>query len=148
VYWNGLEGSYFCRRLQSCERSESPFSPGNLPIDKNVGRRGLSNSAIIARLERRLKRSHRLKGLAELSFQPVPVHVRGRRLCEEIQRRRKDRQVDICFAAIAIGISCLGILGLASYMAEQRTREIASGSIGCNGGCSMALLSKDFVCLS
>jgi len=52
------------------------------------------------------------------------------------------------FAAIAIGISCLGILGLASYMAEQRTREIGIRKVlGATVATLWALLSKDFVVL-
>jgi putative ABC transport system permease protein len=52
------------------------------------------------------------------------------------------------FAAIAIVISCLGILGLASYMAEQRTREIGIRKVlGATVTNLWALLSKDFVVL-
>ena len=52
------------------------------------------------------------------------------------------------FAAIAIVISCLGILGLASYMAEQRTREIGIRKVlGATVANLWALLSKDFVVL-
>ena len=52
------------------------------------------------------------------------------------------------FAAIAIIISCLGILGLASYMAEQRTREIGIRKVlGATVANLWAMLSKDFVVL-
>jgi ABC-type antimicrobial peptide transport system permease subunit len=52
------------------------------------------------------------------------------------------------FAAIAIMISCLGILGLASYMAERRTREIGIRKVlGATVASLWALLSKDFVVL-
>jgi putative ABC transport system permease protein len=52
------------------------------------------------------------------------------------------------FASIAIVISCLGILGLASYMAEQRTREIGIRKVlGATVTNLWALLSKDFVVL-
>ncbi|HEY5745668.1 MAG TPA: FtsX-like permease family protein [Chryseolinea sp.] len=52
------------------------------------------------------------------------------------------------FAAIAIVISCLGILGLASYMAEQRTREIGIRKVlGATVAHLWTMLSKDFVVL-
>ncbi|NML40120.1 FtsX-like permease family protein [Chitinophaga sp. G-6-1-13] len=52
------------------------------------------------------------------------------------------------FAVLAIMISCLGLLGLAAYMAEQRTKEIGVRKVL---GASIAqvwfLLSKDFIAL-
>ncbi|RYF49056.1 MAG: FtsX-like permease family protein, partial [Cytophagaceae bacterium] len=52
------------------------------------------------------------------------------------------------FAALAIFISCLGIFGLASFMAEQRTKEIGVRKVlGASVLNLWALLSKDFVVL-
>lgn len=50
------------------------------------------------------------------------------------------------FAVLAIFISCLGILGLASFMAEQRTKEIGVRKVmGATVAQILLLLSKDFV---
>ncbi|MCB0571066.1 MAG: FtsX-like permease family protein, partial [Phaeodactylibacter sp.] len=50
------------------------------------------------------------------------------------------------FALLAILISCLGLFGLASFMAEQRTKEIGIRKVlGATAGSLMALLSKDFL---
>ncbi|MGF6928771.1 putative ABC transport system permease protein [Chitinophaga sp. W2I13] len=50
------------------------------------------------------------------------------------------------FAVLAIFISCLGILGLAAFMAEQRTKEIGIRKVmGATVSGILLLLSNDFV---
>ncbi|CAA9278762.1 MAG: Acidobacterial duplicated orphan permease (function unknown) [uncultured Cytophagales bacterium] len=50
------------------------------------------------------------------------------------------------FAALAILISCLGLLGLAAFTAEQRTKEIGIRKVlGAHVGGIVALLSRDFL---
>ncbi len=52
------------------------------------------------------------------------------------------------FAALAIFISCLGLFGMASFMAEQRTKEIGIRKVlGASVLNVWRLLSKDFVAL-
>ena len=54
----------------------------------------------------------------------------------------------LVFAILAILISCLGIFGLASFMAEQRTKEIGVRKVlGASVLNLWGLLSKDFVVL-
>jgi putative ABC transport system permease protein len=50
------------------------------------------------------------------------------------------------FAVLAIFISCLGLLGLASYSTMQRTREIGIRKVmGASVSSILNLLSKDFL---
>ena len=57
-------------------------------------------------------------------------------------------QLASSFAILAILISCLGLLGLATFTAEQRTREIGVRKVlGASVYSLVALLSKDFVLL-
>ena len=52
------------------------------------------------------------------------------------------------FAFLAIFISCLGIFGLASFIAEQRTKEIGVRKVlGASVFNVWRLLSKDFIIL-
>jgi ABC-type antimicrobial peptide transport system permease subunit len=52
------------------------------------------------------------------------------------------------FAALAIFISCMGLFGLASYVAEQRTKEIGVRKVlGATVFNVWRLLSKDFIVL-
>jgi putative ABC transport system permease protein len=58
------------------------------------------------------------------------------------------RKVASMFAGLAIFISCLGILGLASFVAEQRTKEIGIRKVlGASAVRLWRMLSKDFVIL-
>ncbi len=53
-----------------------------------------------------------------------------------------------CFAGLAIFISCLGLFGMATFMAEQRTKEIGIRKVlGATILTLWQLLSKDFVVL-
>jgi ABC-type antimicrobial peptide transport system permease subunit len=52
------------------------------------------------------------------------------------------------FASLAVFISCLGLFGLASFMAEQRTKEIGIRKVlGASVSHLWQMLSKDFVIL-
>ncbi|MBZ5856835.1 ABC transporter permease [Flavihumibacter profundi] len=53
-----------------------------------------------------------------------------------------------CFAVLAVLISCLGLFGLASFVAEQRTKEIGVRKVlGASVANLWQMLSKDFVML-
>lgn len=57
-------------------------------------------------------------------------------------------QLSTFFAILAIMISCLGLFGLASYLAEQRTKEIGIRKVmGASAFQLWGMLSKDFVVL-
>lgn len=59
---------------------------------------------------------------------------------------RKIGQLFTIFAALAIFIACLGLFGLATFIAEQRTKEIGIRKVlGATVSTITALLSRDFV---
>jgi putative ABC transport system permease protein len=55
-------------------------------------------------------------------------------------------KVALSFAILAILIACLGLFGLATYMAEQRTKEIGVRKVlGATVPSLVSLLSQDFI---
>ena len=55
-------------------------------------------------------------------------------------------RIALLFSIIAIIIACLGLFGLAAFVAEQRTKEIGIRKVlGASVSGLVALLSKDFV---
>jgi ABC-type antimicrobial peptide transport system permease subunit len=71
---------------------------------------------------------------------------------EEYQRLYKNEQIvsrlSNVFAALAIFISCMGLLGLAMFTAEQRAKEMSIRKVlGASAGSLFTLLSREFVVL-
>jgi putative ABC transport system permease protein len=61
------------------------------------------------------------------------------------QNEKQTRTLLYIFAGIAIFISCLGLFGLASFMAERRTKEVGIRKTnGASTGSILQLLSIDF----
>jgi putative ABC transport system permease protein len=62
------------------------------------------------------------------------------------QAEQQTGQLFITFAIFAILIACLGLFGLVTYAAEQRTKEIGIRKVlGAGVGRIVAMLSKEFV---
>ena len=58
------------------------------------------------------------------------------------------RKLFTTFSCLAIFIACLGLLGLATYTAELRTKEISIRKVlGANISSIVTLISKDFILL-
>ncbi|MDZ7716641.1 MAG: ABC transporter permease [Balneolaceae bacterium] len=64
------------------------------------------------------------------------------------QQETRAGNIFTSFAILAIFVACLGLVGLASFMVEQRTQEIGVRKVlGATATQVMALFSKDFVVL-
>lgn len=60
--------------------------------------------------------------------------------------QKRTGKLTLMFASLAIAISCLGLFGLAAFMAEQRLKEIGVRKVlGASSGTIIALLTGDFL---
>ncbi|MDF7815951.1 ABC transporter permease [Runella sp. MFBS21] len=67
---------------------------------------------------------------------------------QKFSQEQRIGQLSMLFAVLAIFISCLGLFGLASFVAEQRTKEIGIRKVlGASVSNVWQMLSKDFVIL-
>ena len=78
--------------------------------------------------------------------QPFSYNFLDDSFAEMYDAEQRIGSIALVFAFLAILVSCLGLFGLASFMAEQRTKEIGIRKVlGANAGNIVGLLSKDFV---
>jgi putative ABC transport system permease protein len=80
--------------------------------------------------------------------QPFNYTYLSERFGEQFQADEKRGLIFTIFTILAILIACLGLFGLASYMVEQRTKEIGIRKVfGANEGVILRLIAKDFLLL-
>jgi ABC-type antimicrobial peptide transport system permease subunit len=77
---------------------------------------------------------------------PVEVKMISQGMAEKLQSEKLLSVLSNLFGGFAIFISCLGLLGLALYTAEQRSKEISIRKVlGANLSDILILLNKDFM---
>lgn len=80
--------------------------------------------------------------------QPFEYTFLDQEFQEQYQNDERRGQIFTIFAGLTMGIACLGLLGLASYTAEQRTKEISIRKVvGANIQSLVYLVSREFVIL-
>jgi putative ABC transport system permease protein len=80
--------------------------------------------------------------------QPFVFTYLSQRFNDQFQADEKRGFIFELFTILAILIACLGLFGLASYMVEQRTKEIGIRKVfGANENTVLRLISKDFLIL-
>jgi len=79
---------------------------------------------------------------------PFEYHFVDENYAKKFENEERIGKLASCFASLAIFISCLGLFGMASFMAEQRIKEIGVRKVlGASVFNLWRLLSKDFVAL-
>ncbi len=128
--------------------TESPYEPVSQTLyflDSSIG--GILN----IRLSPNMTTAASLKKIAAACQQYSPEETFDYKFAdEEYANKFADEQrvakLAAFFATLAIFISCLGIFGMASFMAEQRTKEIGIRKVlGASVFNLWGLLSKEFV---
>jgi putative ABC transport system permease protein len=80
--------------------------------------------------------------------QPFAYTYLSERFNRQFEADEKRGKIFTIFTVLAILIACLGLFGLASYMVEQRTKEIGIRKVfGANENTILGLISKDFLML-
>ncbi len=83
-----------------------------------------------------------------LPDQPFTYTYLTERFNRQFEADEKRGLIFTIFTILAILIACLGLFGLASYMVEQRTKEIGIRKVfGANENTILKLISKDFLVL-
>jgi len=80
--------------------------------------------------------------------QPFTYTYLSERFNRQFEADEKRGLIFTIFTILAILIACLGLFGLASYMVEQRTKEIGIRKVfGANESTILQLIAKDFLIL-
>ena len=80
--------------------------------------------------------------------QPYTYSFLSERFNRQFEADEKRGLIFTMFTVLAILIACLGLFGLASYMVEQRTKEIGIRKVfGADEGVILRLISRDFLIL-
>jgi putative ABC transport system permease protein len=80
--------------------------------------------------------------------QPFTYEFLSERFNRQFEADEKRGKIFTMFTILAILIACLGLFGLASYMVEQRTKEIGIRKVfGANESIILRLISRDFLIL-
>ncbi|WP_276481431.1 ABC transporter permease [Paraflavitalea pollutisoli] len=128
---------------------ESPFSP----VKPTFFRLGKGLSVLNVRLSPSMGVSDAMTRITQVFKQYDPgVPFQPNFVDERFQEKFGDEvrigKLASCFAVLAIFISCLGLFGLASFVAEKRTKEIGVRKVlGASVFQVWRLLSKEFVVL-
>jgi ABC-type antimicrobial peptide transport system permease subunit len=107
----------------------------------------------IIKINPKLAAGDAIKRIGDVFAKVDPSHVQSFEFVDEAFAQKFEDEERIgklaaVFAALAVFISCLGLFGLASFVAEQRTKEIGVRKvIGATTFNLWSLLSKDFVAL-
>jgi hypothetical protein len=108
-------------------------------------------SNILYRISPTAKTQDAISALAPIFKRHNPAHPYQYRFADEEYAAKFNVEIligklAVLFAILTIFISCLGLFGLAAYMAEQRTKEIGIRKVlGASILQVWALLSKDFI---
>ena len=128
--------------------NDSPYSPVT-PLLIYPAKEWMLN--MVVRTNPSLPIEHNLKQMEEIlkKFNPAypfEYNFVDQQFAIKFKEQQQTAQLALIFSGLAIFISCLGLFGLASYIAELRTKEIGIRKVlGASVTGITAMLSRDFV---
>jgi putative ABC transport system permease protein len=128
---------------------ESPFTP----VEPTVFVHGRGGNFAIYRLSAGVNTHQAIEKITKIFDAYNPAYPFSYRFVDDEYNSKFNLEVLVgklagIFAGLAIFISCLGLFGLAAYVAEQRTKEIGIRKVlGASIAQVWLLLSKDFILL-
>ncbi len=131
--------------------TESPYSSVRPAMYRIL--RGNDGGMVMMKLNPALSAHDALKKAAlvfrnYIPDQPFEYHFTDEDYARKFSEEERIGSLATVFAILAIFISCLGLFGLASFVAEQRTKEIGVRKVlGASVFSLWRLLCKDFVAL-
>jgi putative ABC transport system permease protein len=149
VTWNCSGGSVRILGVVKDALMESPYKPVAPAIFYHVD----WGNSLLYRLSAHVKTQDALPVLARLFEKYNPAYPYSYKFVDEEYSHKFKLEVLVgklagIFACLAILISCLGLFGLAAYVAERRTREIGILKVlGASVTQVWMLLSTDFLLL-
>lgn len=119
------------------------------PLCMGLGNRsGLASFKVSAANTRNLISQIEKKWKAMAPGMPFSYRFMSDSFDEMYRSEQRAGTIAIVFAVLAILIACLGLFGLVTYMAEQRTKEVGIRKVlGASVNNVVGLLSKDFLFL-
>jgi len=149
IRFNGVNGPARIIGVVKDALIESPFAPAEPTVFNHI-REG---NVLLYSLSSNLPTHAAIERLAKIFNAYNPAYPFSYHFADE-EYDRKFRletlvgQLAAVFAVLAILISCLGLFGLAAYVAEQRNKEIGIRKVlGASVAQIWILLSKDFIVL-
>jgi putative ABC transport system permease protein len=125
------------------ESLKQSIGPLSFFLEKNPG---LASFKIATTDLPRLLASIEAKWKALAPGMPYSYRFLDESFSEMYREEQRVGRIALLFSIIAIIIACLGLFGLAAFVAEQRTKEIGIRKVlGASVSGLVALLSKDFV---
>jgi len=149
VTWNCYGGPVRVLGVVKNALMESPYKP----VAPAIFYHGQWGNSLLYRLSAHVKTQDALPVLAKLFGKYNPAYPYSYKFVDEEYSHKFTLELLVgklagIFAGLAILISCLGLFGLAAYVAEQRTREIGIRKVlGASVSQVWILLSKDFMLL-
>jgi putative ABC transport system permease protein len=149
VSWNGSNSP--CRIIGVVKDAlmESPFTP----VEPTVFNHGRGGNNIMYRLTRNANTHDAIQKITKIFDTYNPAYPYIYQFVDDEYNHKFNLEMLVgklagIFAGLAIFISCLGLFGLAAYVAEQRTKEIGIRKVlGASIAQVWILLSRDFILL-